>query len=65
MERYSEEVSRLLDYNAVAKGIVDAMTEEQRALFLRRLEQKGSWAEKKEYIDSLVGWQEGHPPYQL
>ena len=60
----SKELRDLLSRNAVAKGIVEAMTAEQRKLFLKRLDGKKTQDEKMEYINSIVGWQEGHPPYQ-
>ena len=64
MHMESKELRDLLSRNAVAKGIVEAMTEEQRKLFLTRLQEKKNPDEQMEYINSIVGWQKGHPPYQ-
>ena len=64
MKMNEREKELFLSRNAVGKGIVEAMTPEQRKLFWERVEALPGEPEKREYLNSLVGWQEGHPPYQ-
>lgn len=67
--RYSEGIDNDLDQalteNAVAQASFRAMTEEEQQKFRRRAEEKHGMAETRKLADSLAGWQEGHPPYQL
>lgn len=43
----------------------DAMTPEEKKRVLDQARGLKSMKETQEFVDSLVGWQEGHPPYQL
>ena len=56
---------RALTENATAKAMYDAMLPDAQEKLRRRAAKAGSPEELKEVIDSLVGWQIGHPPYQL
>ena len=50
--------------NAVAKLRFEGLSPADREAFLHRAEGAGL-AETKELLNELVGWQKGHPPYQL
>ena len=54
-----------LGKNAAAKAMYEAMRPEERAKFRRRLAGARSPEELTEAVNALVGFQRGHPPYQL
>ncbi len=54
-----------LGKNAAAKAMVEAMRPEEREKFLRRVAGARSPEELTDAVNSLVGVQRGHPPYQL
>ena len=58
------ELDEALAENAVAKLRFEGLSPADREAFLRRAEGAGL-AETKELLNELVGWQKGHPPYQL
>ena len=51
--------------NAIAKSRFESLSPEDRSAFLKRAEKTRELGEMKELLNDLVGWQEGHPPYQL
>ena len=51
--------------NAAAMAMFDAMTAEEKQKVLARARQAENFSQMKELINDLVGWQEGHPPFQL
>ncbi len=51
--------------NATAMAMFDAMTPEEKQKVLERARQAENYPQMKELINDLVGWQIGHPPYQL
>ena len=67
--RWSEGIHSDLDQalteNAVAKSRFEAMTEEERQRLRRRAAEASDMEEVRKLTNDLVGWQEGHPPYQL
>lgn len=51
--------------NAVARSRFESLgPKEQEALRARARDARGL-EENKRLLDEMVGWQEGHPPYQL
>ena len=54
-----------LNRNAVAKAIVRNMDPSQREELRRRSLKVKSPEEMEAFVDGIVGWREGHPPYQL
>ena len=58
------DLERALTENATAKAMYEAMGPEEQEKFRRRAGQARDWAELKDAVDSLVGWQIGHGPYQ-
>ena len=54
-----------LDRNAAAKLLVMAMGERRREELRQRARGVQSPAEMDAFVDSLLGGQSGHPPYQL
>ncbi len=54
-----------LGKNAAAKAMVEAMSPDEREKFRRRCAGARTRRELDAAIDGLVGWQRGHPPYQL
>ena len=63
--RISDEFHRALTENAAAQALYEAMDEKSREKLRQRAGRARSREELKEIIDSAVGWQTGHPPYQL
>ena len=57
--------SQALSENAEAMLRFDAMTETEKRAVLARARKIESMDEMKAYIDTLVGCEKGHPPYQL
>ena len=56
---------RALDRNAAAGALVRAMDEASRAELRRRARELRTPEELDAFVDGLLGWQKGHPPYQL
>ena len=56
---------KALSENAVAKLRFDSLPPEEQANFRARAKNARGLEENKRLIDELVGWQIGHPPYQL
>ena len=42
-----------------------ALTPEKRRELLRQVEKLADPGEIKAFVDGMVGWEKGHPPYQL
>ena len=57
--------SQALSENAEAMLCFDAMTEAEKRTVLARAQTIDTMGEMKAYIDTLVGCEKGHPPYQL
>ena len=57
--------SQALTENAAAIERFDAMTADEKRAVIERARKIETIQEMKAYIDSLVGWEKGHPPYQL
>ena len=51
--------------NAEALMRFEAMTEEEKRKTLMEARALHTPEEYRRYVDSMVGWQEGHGPYQL
>lgn len=64
-DRVSTHFGRALAANAQALIRFDAMTPEQKKRVLDRVRGLKTMEETQDFVNSLVGWQEGHPPYQL
>lgn len=54
-----------LGKNAAAKAMYEAMEPREQEKFRRRAARAGSPEELDDAVNSLVGFQRGHPPYQL
>ena len=60
------DLDKALSENAVAQiRFASLPKEEQAALRARAEETAHGLEENKRLADDLVGWQKGHPPYQL
>lgn len=57
--------SEALTENAEAMLLFDAMTAEEKQKVLSRAAEIDTIADMKAYLDELVGFEIGHPPYQL
>ena len=57
--------AQALSENAAAMLRFDAMPEEEKRAVLERAQSIQTMDEMKAYLDSVVGWKKGHPPYQL
>ncbi len=55
----------VLAQNGKALEYYAAMTPGQRQSVLDKARHIRSAEEMRNYVNSLVGWEEGHPPYQL
>ena len=64
-DRVNTHFGRALAANAQAMIRFDAMTPEEKKRVLDQARGLKSMKETQEFVNSLVGWQEGHPPYQL
>lgn len=56
---------RAITSNGEALSIYNAMLPQEQREFRKKAEQCRSREELKNLINELVGWQTGHPPYQL
>lgn len=54
-----------LEKNAAARAVYLAMDDRDRAALLRRARAIGDQRAMDGFVDALLGWREGHPPYQL
>lgn len=63
--RYPVLFCAALSQNGKALEYFDAATEEERFLLAEGSRYCRSAEEMRAYVDAMVGWEEGHPPYQL
>ncbi len=56
---------KALSENAVAQSRFAALTPEEQEDLRARAGEAHGLEENKRLADDLVGWQKGHPPYQL
>lgn len=59
------DLRRALAENAMARERFNSLPPEAREKLLRRAEQVHDRMEMKALVDEFLGWQTGHPPYQL
>ena len=60
-----ESFREALERNGKAVIWWEAMTDEERAQHLHAVSALRGPQEMEAYVDNLVGWEIGHPPYQL
>lgn len=54
-----------LEKNAAARAVYLAMDDRDRESLMRRARRIGDQRAMDDLVDGLLGWQKGHPPYQL
>jgi|GEM_PF-923513 len=63
--QFGVDFGRALTENAAAQRVYETMTPEDREKLRRRVAEASSPDQLREIVDSMVGSQPGHPPYQL